>query len=522
MGVMRGLQAASIVARANARAGERPDVYLRALWSMRGYGASPIGSVAAAVVRSPDRAAVVDDRGSLTYRQLWQRANALAAGLTAEGIEAESRVGLLAGNGAPFVEALLATALLGSTTVLLNTRFAPPQVADVAASERLDVIVSDAEYGELAGAAIGVPLLDAARCTELVAEHLGERPAPPADKGRIVLMTSGTTGRPKGAHRPPGGELEGSAAVLDRIPLRHGDTRLIAAPLFHGWGLTHLLLGLGMSATVVVQERFEPESCLRAIESRSVRVAVLVPAMLQRILELPPQILAAVDTSSLRVLACSGSALPPWVAAETLRRFGEVLYNVYGSTEVAVATIATPADLHESPDTAGRPARGAVVRVLDDEGHPVPPGEVGRIFVRNALQFEGYTSGAGKPIVDGLMASGDIGSFGRDGRLTVVGRDDDMIVSGGENVYPRDVEQLLITHPAIADVVVLGVPDSDFGAALRAWVVRRPDARVDEEAVRDFVRARLARYQVPREVVFLSELPRNAMGKVQRTQLVTA
>jgi fatty-acyl-CoA synthase len=249
---------------------------------------------------------------------------------------------------------------------------------------------------------------------------------------------------------------------------------------------------------------------------------VLVPAMLQRILELPPQTLAAVDTSSLRVLACSGSALPPWVAVETLRRFGEVLYNVYGSTEVAVATIATPADLHESPDTAGRPARGAVVRLLDDEGHPVRPGEVGRIFVRNALQFEGYTTGAGKPIVGGLMASGDIGSFGRDGRLTVVGRDDDMIVSGGENVYPRDVEQVLITHPAIADVVVLGLPDGDFGEALRAWVVRRPGATIDEEGVRDFVRARLARYQVPREVVFLTELPRNAMGKVQRTQLVTA
>ena len=514
---VRTVRAAATVARANSRLGERPDRLLRAIAAMRPYGLSALGAGAAAVARTPERVAVVDDDGEVTYRELGQRANALARGLADSGIAEGTRVGLLAGNSAEFVEDLLAAQLLGATVVLLNTRFAPLQLAAVAKSERLDLLLADRDNAEPARVAKGVRVVTGDERDRLLAS--GATPLRARTGARIVLLTSGTTGPAKGAVRPPGGELEGSAAVLGRIPLRAGDTRLVAAPLFHGWGLTHLLLALGMSATVVVQRSFDPERTLRAIERHDVRVAALVPVMLQRILELPPPVLASVDTASLRVIACSGSALPPRVATETMRRFGPVLYNVYGSTEVAVATIATPRDLAARPDTAGRPAPGAAVRILGADDAPVPSGATGRIFVRNAMQFTGYTGGSGKPVVDGLMASGDIGSFDRKGRLVVAGREDDMIVSGGENVYPRHAEEALAAHPDIVDVTVLGGPDEQFGQSLTAWVVRRPGAALDEDAVRQYAREHLARFEVPRTVVFLDRLPRNAMGKVLRMEL---
>jgi fatty-acyl-CoA synthase len=207
------------------------------------------------------------------------------------------------------------------------------------------------------------------------------------------------------------------------------------------------------------------------------------------------------------------------VATDVLNRFGPVLYNVYGSTEVAACTIASPRDLRHDPATAGRPAPGVRVEVVDAEGNPCPPDVVGRVFVGSAMRFEGYTSGEGKPMLRGLLASGDLGRFGSSGRLTIVGREDDMIVSGGENVYPVEVEDLLLTHPAVADVAVVGVPDAEFGQGLEAFVVPEPGADLDETEVRAFVKARLARYKVPRAVRFLDELPRTATGKVLRRRL---
>jgi fatty-acyl-CoA synthase len=517
MNALRSARAAVTVTRANSKLGERPDRLLRAMLGMRPYGLSALGAIAAAVARTPHRVAVLDDEESVTYRELWDRANALAVRLAASGVADGARIGLLAGNSAEFVEDLVAAQLLGATTVLLNTRFAPLQLARVAKSERLDVLIADRDNADLAHMAKGLRVFCGDERDRLNAADAV--PLAPRGPARIVLLTSGTTGPAKGAVRPSGGELEASAAVLGRIPLRHGDTRLIAAPLFHGWGLTHLLLALGMSATVVLRRNFDPEDTLRAIERQRVRVAALVPVMVQRILALPPALLASVDTSTLRVIACSGSPLPPRLATETLRRFGPVLYNVYGSTEVAVATIATPGDLAARPDTAGRPAPGAVVRILGQDNEAAPPGAVGRIFVRNAMQFHGYTGGGGKLVVDGLMASGDLGSFDRKGRLVVAGREDDMIISGGENVYPRVAEEALAGHPDIADVTVLGGPDAEFGQALTAWVVRRRGSTLDEESVRRYAHEHLARFEVPRSVVFVDQLPRNAMGKVVRMEL---
>jgi fatty-acyl-CoA synthase len=515
---IRTLRAAATVSRANARLGERPDRLLRAAWAMRPYGTSALGAVAAAVARTPHRPAIVDGSGSVTYRELWVRSHALAVALADRGLGPGTHLGILCGNGTQFVESLLAASLLGTRTVLLNTRLAEPQVRAVAVAEDLDVVIAGDGLSGLA-AASGVSVLTASECASLVAAHLGERHRT-REVGRIVLLTSGTTGHPRGASRPRGGELEGTAAIVARIPLRHGDTRVIAAPVFHGWGLTHLLLGLGMSATVVLHDHFDAEAVLRSVAAHRAQVLVLVPVMLQRILELPAPTLASIETGSVRAIVCSGSALPARVAAEALRRFGPVLYNVYGSTEVAVATIATPADLLDRPDSAGRPVPGTVLRILGDDDRPVARGATGRIFVRNALQFDGYTTGGGTAVVDGLMSSGDVGRIDRKGRLVVAGREDDMIISGGENVHPREVEEVLVHHPDVTDVAVVGVPDERFGQALRACVVLRPGAGLGAEPIRSYVRGRLAAYEVPRDVVFLDELPRNAMGKVLRNRLV--
>jgi fatty-acyl-CoA synthase len=241
--------------------------------------------------------------------------------------------------------------------------------------------------------------------------------------------------------------------------------------------------------------------------------------MLQRILELDDEVLTRYDLSRLRVVPVSGSALPSVLARRWMDTFGENLFNLYGSTEVAWATIATPEDLRAAPGTAGKPPRGTIVRIYDDAGRPVRTGETGRIFVGNEMQFEGYTGGGGKDVIDGLMSSGDVGHFDAEGRLFIDGRDDDMIVSGGENVFPGEVEDLLAGHDGIADVAVFGVPDEEFGERLAVVAVRRPGADVDADEVRRFVKQNLATYKVPRDVTFVDELPRTATGKVLKREL---
>ena len=218
------------------------------------------------------------------------------------------------------------------------------------------------------------------------------------------------------------------------------------------------------------------------------------------------------------MIAASGSAIGPKLVVDVLDHFGPVLYNLYGSTEVAIATIADPADLRVAPGTAGRVAFGVDVEIVDEHGKLVADGEVGRVFVGGAMKFDGYTNGDDKERLRGLLSSGDMGYF-RDGLLFVEGRDDDMIVSGGENVFPHEVEDLLQLHPAIADVAVVGVPDDEFGQGLAAFVVLESGTKLTKPQVRDHVRANLARHKVPREVTFVDELPRNTTGKLLRRAL---
>jgi fatty-acyl-CoA synthase len=510
----------------------RPDKAVRSLAALRRWGPTPAAAYTGAGIRYPDRAAVVDERGTLTFAEVDRRTNALANELHRVGISEQDGVAIMCRNHRGFVEATVACSKLGASALYLNTAFAGPQITDVLAREQPVAVIYDEEFANLVaegaesrmrfiawsepGAASADELLE-----DLIARGSGNPPQPPAEKGRVVILTSGTTGTPKGAARKQPESMEPAAALFSKIPLKARETTVIAAPMFHSWGFAHFTLALPLASTLVLRRKFDPEETLRAVAQHRASVLALVPVMLQRILELGPETIARYDLSCLRVIALSGSALPGEMATRAMDVFGEVLYNLYGSTEVAWATIATPEDLRAAPGTAGRPPFGTVVKLLDGEGREVAQGEGGRIFVANEMMFEGYTGGGGKEIVGGLMSTGDVGRFDSGGRLFVDGRDDEMIVSGGENVFPREVEDLLADHEQIEEAAVVGVPDEQFGQRLKAFVVIRAGAKLSEEEVKEHVKANLARYKVPREVVFMQQLPRNATGKILKRELST-
>ncbi len=507
---------AAVLARAGLLRPYLPDQVLGMGLAVRRYGLSLASLYAVGAARSPRHLAVVDDHGALSFGAMDDRTGTIAAGLADRGIEAGDRVAILCRNHRGFIDAAVGLAKLGADAVMLNTGLAAPQVVEVMAREGASAVILDEEFGYVAAAGT-VPWILTAELEELAAGRRRPPPAPPRSGGQIIL-TSGTTGPPKGAHRSRPGGLAPLVALLSAVPLRSGDVTYVPAPLFHAWGFAHLALAGLLGSTLVLRPRFDPEATLQLIEQRRVTVLAAVPVMLQRIVDLPEATRAAFDLSSLRVVVVSGSALAGDLATKFMDAFGDVLYNLYGSTEVAWASIASPADLRAAPATAGRPPRGTVVKLLADNDEEVSAGQRGRIFVGNDLLFAGYTGGGSKPVVSGLMATGDVGHFDERGRLFVDGRDDDMIVSGGENVYPLEVENLLLTHPGVAEVCVVGVPDERWGQRLRACVVPG-DETVSAEQLREYVKSRLATYKVPREVVFVIELPRNATGKVLRRQL---
>jgi fatty-acyl-CoA synthase len=514
----------------------RLDKALRSISTLRRWGPTAAAAYTGAAIRYPERTALVDERGSLTFAEVHARTNALARALRQEGVAEQDGVAIMCRNHRGFVEATVACSKLGAGALYLNTAFAGPQIADVLAREDPVAVIYDEEFSDLVreGAQGRMRFIawrepaapSASGSTDPLLEELIEGAddaelEPPSETGRVVILTSGTTGAPKGAARKQPDSLEPVAALFSKIPLRARETTVIAAPLFHSWGFAHFTLALPLASTLVLHRRFDAEETLAATAQHGASALVVVPVMLQRILELPPETIARYDLHHLRVIAVSGSTLPGELATRAMDTFGDVVYNLYGSTEVAWATIATPEDLRAAPGTAGRPPIGTVVKLLDERGREVGAGQGGRIFVANEMMFEGYTGGGGKEIVHGLMSTGDVGRFDASGRLFVDGRDDEMIVSGGENVFPREVEDLLADHAEIEEAAVVGVPDPEFGQRLRAFVVPRNGAELTEDAVKDYVRENLARFKVPRDVVFLDELPRNATGKVLKRVLVT-
>jgi fatty-acyl-CoA synthase len=480
----------------------------------------------------PSLPAVVDERGTLTYRQVDDMSTALARGLKRLGIGAGSVVGLLCRDHRGLIIAMASCGKLGARLVLMNTGFAKPQFAQVCERECVKVVLHDSEFSGLLDALpadlprvltwvddgidvpAGVQTID-----DIIAANPSEPLPAPSKLGGFVVLTSGTTGLPKGAPRDKL-SLYATAQAIDRVPYPRKGTMVIVSPIFHTTGLGTYLVGAALGNNVITTRRFKPERTLQLIAENKADMLVAVPTMLHRLVELAPDIIAKYDTSSLKVIAISGSALTPELSTRVQDTFGDVLYNMYGSTECAVATIATPDELRSAPGTAGRSPVTCEVVLFDEHDQRIDgANKRGRIFIRSGAPFQGYSDGRHKQIIDGYMSSGDMGHFDENGLLFVDGRDDDMIVSGGENVFPQEVENLLVEREDVSDAAVVGVDDSEFGKRLRAFIVSQPGAPQDTEEIKLYVKNNLARYKVPRDVVFIDELPRNATGKLLRRVL---
>ncbi len=488
------------------------------------------GAMSAAAIRTGDRVGLIDERGELTFSELEERSNRLANAWREKGLEPGEGVTILARNHRWFVDGVFAAAKCGAKIILLNTDFAAPQIKEVAGREGTDLLVYDDEYADMLegvdpsrgryrawtdeGSAPADDTLEA-----LI--ESGDPASPPktGTTPKIIILTSGTTGTPKGAPRSEPRSLAPIGGLLSKVPFRAREITELPVPMFHALGFASMMLAVALGSTIVVRRKFNPEATLESLERQDATAMVVVPVMLRRMLDLGEDAFEGRDFSALRIIFVSGSALGPELAKRSLERFGPVVYNLYGSTEVAYATIATPEDLEAEPGTAGKVVRGAIVKLVDENGEDVPQGETGRIFVGNSIQFEGYTGGETKEQLKGLMSSGDVGHFDSEGRLFIDGRDDEMIVSGGENVFPAEIEDLLTAHESISEAAAIGVDDEKFGQRLRAFVVLQDGAELSEDEVKDYVRQNLARYKTPREVVFVDELPRNPTGKVLKREL---
>ncbi|KWX57639.1 long-chain-fatty-acid--CoA ligase FadD2 [Mycobacterium sp. NAZ190054] len=485
--------------------------------------------------RHPNRTAVIDDFGEMTFKELDDAANTVANGLLAKGVKGGDGVAILARNHRWFLVSVYATAKTGARIILLNSEFSGPQIKEVSEREGAKLVIYDDEYtaavaaadpelGKLRSLGVNPDKSEPSGSTDETLEELiartGSKPPPKVTRhSSIIILTSGTTGTPKGANRSAPPSLAPIGGVLSSVPFKSGEVTSLPAPMFHALGFLHATIAMMLGTTLVLRRRFKPATVLADIEKYRATAIVVVPVMLSRMLDELDKSSPKPDLSSLRIVFVSGSQLGAELATRALRELGPVVYNLYGSTEVAYATIAGPQHLSINPATVGPVVKGMKIRILDDNGNDVPRGEVGRIFVGNFFPFQGYTGGGGKQIIDGLLSSGDVGYFDEHDLLYVSGRDDEMIVSGGENVFPAEIEDLVSGHPEVVEATAIGVEDKEWGHRLRCFVVKAEGATIDEDAIKAYVRDNLARYKVPREVVFLDELPRNPTGKILKREL---
>jgi len=515
----------AVIARSGALDFKRPDRLVQSARDMRSYGplASPLKGSAR---RFPDTIAIIDDDSQITYRDLDRSVDQLAAALHKRGVGSDSVVGTLCRDRLGLVQAMAAAGQLGARVVFLNTSMSAKQTADVCAREEISAILHDAEFTEAAAAAAPQVRVvvhgeagNAESVADLIAEGANLPAAPrPSQPGSMVLLTGGTTGLPKGASRSVSNPLD-AAGIIERIPLPLNGITVYAAPMFHGTGLSQFLYSMTLGSTNVLRAKFDPEETLAAIEKYRATTLVLVPTMLHRILSVPGN--EKYDTSSLQVIFSAGSGIPISVGNKAIERFGPTLYNFYGSSEVSVVTVAKPEDWIASPGCAGYAPSVVRVRLYDADGNVVEgPDKRGTIYAGSSLMFDGYSGGGSKKMIDGLMSTGDVGHWDSDGRLHVDGRDDDMIVSGGENVFPGEVEDLLYAHPKIKEAAVFGVPDDEFGQRLAAVLVLDGGAEFPADEVKAHVKENLARYKVPRDIHYIDELPRTASGKLLRRNLI--
>lgn len=496
---------------------------------------------------APDRVALIEGARVLTWGALDARIDRLARALRALGVTPGASVILMMHNRIEFVEASAAVARLGGSAVSVSWRSTPDELAYLANDSGAVAIVTETHFvptleraaPELAPAlrarVIAVsPEGEAAVANgaslqvhpyEAMLDEAGEGAVtpPPDDETAVVIYTSGTTGKPKGAVRKfPKDTLLAAFRFINHTPLRADDVHLVASPLYHATAFGFLAFSLLLGNTAVILPEFKPELFVRAASAHRVTTTAVVPTMLQRILDLPDE--AGVDRAlaSLRVVFTGGAPLPGPLGTTFMDRFGDVLFNFYGATETGLVTLASPDDLRAAPSTIGPALPGNAIRLVDERGVDVAAGEVGELYARNAFLIAGYQGNEDATrasTLDGYFSVGDLARCDAEGRYFIEGRKRDMIISGGTNVYPAEIEAVLERHPDVQEVAVVGLPDREWGEKVTAFVVARPGRNLEGRALADFARASLSGPKIPRGFVFLDELPRNATGKVLKRDL---
>ncbi|AKT43126.1 AMP-dependent ligase [Chondromyces crocatus] len=496
---------------------------------------------------TPDAVALVDARSfseaggedrTYSFRVLDDAIDRLGSVLHGWGIGPGRGALVMLKNRAEFLVVQPAVSRIGAAAVSASWRSTVPELVYLASHSGAGALFFDAELAGLieeaapqlsgiarermiavGGAVPGFRSLD-----DVVAGAEGGGAPDRSEAGSVVMYTSGTTGKPKGAVRTfPKDAAAATLAFIGETPMHVGDTHLVVCPLYHATAFAFASMNFVVGAKVVVLREFKPELFMEALQRYRVTSTAVVPTMLHRVMELGKERLRQYDTSSLRMIVAGGAPLPAQLATEVLGAFGDKLYNFYGATEVGLVTLAKPADLHAAPATIGKAVPGVEIRLIHESGRDCAIGEVGELYARSLLLIEGYhrdPEATREATLDGFFTVGDLARRDADGRYFIEGRKRDMIISGGVNVYPAEVEAALHEHPDVAEAAVVGVADREWGERVRAFVVRRPGTEVTEESLKEHCRVRVARPKVPREVVFLDELPRNPTGKVLKRELV--
>ncbi|MER5997509.1 AMP-binding protein [Nonomuraea angiospora] len=471
----------------------------------------------------PDRLAVIDSDGTRTsYGELLARVNQVSHGLRARGLGTGDVVAGVLPNGIDAIVMVMATAQIGLYYVPINWHLTASEVAYILADCDAKVVVTGPDHavpgGEIgtAGLAEGQP-----------ADAPGERTS-----GAVMWYTSGTTGFPKGVQRPlPGVAPEQMVPAYqwflgEVVDLRPGDdVHLVTSPMYHSAPCAHTQFALHLGHTVVVAPKFEPVTILELVERYRVTNAMMVPTMFHRMLQLPEEVRGKYDVSSLRQVIHTAAACPVAVKQQIMDWWGPVLYEYYGSTESTIAFAVKPHDWLARPGTVGRPVPTFEAKIVDEDGAELPAGEPGLIYVKSAMGTFEYRKDPAKTAASMLgewYSPGDIGYLDEDGYLFLCDRRTDLIVSGGVNIYPAEIEAALLEHPAVADVAVIGVPDEEWGHHVVALVQPAegvtPGPGLTAELL-EHCGPRIARFKHPKEIEYRSLLPRTPTGKLSRSKV---
>ena len=491
--------------------------------------------------RYPDKPALKMDGEAMTYAQLDERSNRLANGLVGIGVGPGDRVAILSFNRLDFAVVVQAVAKCGAILVPMNFRFAAPEIAQVLQDAEPKVLFTEPRFGQAVDKAVadlaeppqlvllGGPAGGAGTLEALSEGRSAVQPAIEVDPQDpcVILYTSGTTGRPKGVLASHALYFKMYAAQSIEARLIHEEVFLIAVPMFHAAGLNMALNQcLFMGSTGIIHGGpFDPEVILGLVAEHSITLAILVPTTLG-ILAFHPR-LGEFDVSSLRHIFYGSMPITPRVLDRALEVFPDVLFfQGYGSTECGMVGVLRAEDHPALSQHTGRQAIYTESRIVDDEGRDVPVGGVGEIIVRQAtMGMIGYwrnPAATAETIRDGWIYSGDLARVDPGGLFTLVDRRKDVIISGGENIYPKEVENVLAAHPAVREVAVFGIPDERYGETVCAAVAFFPGQSATTEELQAFCKERLASYKQPRKIDVHEALPRNSSDKVQKTVLRAA